>query len=149
MGKRIYVGNLSYNTTEGALRTLFAEYGEIESVSMITDRDTGRPKGFAFVEMATEQAAQAAISALNGKSVDDREIKVNEAKPQADARRAALAAIAGLGGRHVLCGRRAGLTGPAALAGASTSCSADRMPPVRAALFRLRSSTGRRSEMHG
>jgi len=84
MGKRIYVGNLSYNTTEGALRTLFAEYGEIESVTVITDRDTGRPKGFAFVEMATEQAANAAISALNGKSVDDREIKVNEAKPQAD-----------------------------------------------------------------
>ena len=84
MGKRVYVGNLSYNTTEGALRTLFAEYGEIESVNVITDRDTGRPKGFAFVEMATDQAAQAAISALNGKSVDDREIKVNEAKPQAD-----------------------------------------------------------------
>jgi len=84
MGKRVYVGNLSYNTTEGALRTLFAEYGEIESVTVITDRDTGRPKGFAFVEMATDQAAQAAISALNGKSVDDREIKVNEAKPQAD-----------------------------------------------------------------
>ena len=84
MGKRIYVGNLSYDTTEGALRALFAEYGEIESVTVITDRDTGRPKGFAFVEMATEQAANAAISALNGKSVDDREIKVNEAKPQAD-----------------------------------------------------------------
>jgi cold-inducible RNA-binding protein len=84
MGKRIYVGNLSYNTTEGALRTLFAEYGEIESVSMITDRDTGRPKGFAFVEMVTDQAAEAAIAALNGKSVDDREIKVNEAKPQAE-----------------------------------------------------------------
>jgi len=84
MGKRIYVGNLSYNTTEGALRSLFAEYGEIESVNVITDRDTGRPKGFAFVEMATEQAANAAISALNGKSVDDREIKVNEAKPQAE-----------------------------------------------------------------
>jgi cold-inducible RNA-binding protein len=84
MGKRIYVGNLSYNTTEGTLRTLFAEYGEIESINLITDRDTGRPKGFGFVEMATEQAAQAAISALNGKSIDDREIKVNEAKPQAD-----------------------------------------------------------------
>ena len=84
MTQKVYVGNLSYNTTEGTLRTLFAEYGEIESVSMITDRETGRPKGFAFVEMATEQAANAAISALNGKSVDDREIKVNEAKPQAD-----------------------------------------------------------------
>ena len=89
MGKRIYVGNLSYNTTEGALRTLFAEYGQIESVTMITDRDTGRPKGFAFVEMATDQAAQAAISALNGKSLDDREIKVNEAKPQTDRNRRA------------------------------------------------------------
>jgi RNA recognition motif-containing protein len=87
MTQKVYVGNLSYNTTEGALRTLFAEYGEIESVNMITDRDTGRPKGFAFVEMATEQAAQEAISALNGKSVDDREIKVDKAKPQADRER--------------------------------------------------------------
>jgi len=86
MGKRIYVGNLSYDTTEGALRTMFAEYGEVESVTVITDRDTGRPKGFAFVEMVSDQAAQAAIAALNGKSVDDREIKVNEAKPQADRR---------------------------------------------------------------
>jgi RNA recognition motif-containing protein len=89
MGKRIYVGNLSYNTTESTLRTLFAEYGEIESVTLITDRDTGRPKGFGFVEMATDQAAQAAISALNGKSLDDREIKVNEAKPQTDRNRRA------------------------------------------------------------
>jgi cold-inducible RNA-binding protein len=84
MTQKLYVGNLSYNTTEGSLRTLFGEYGEIESVNVITDRDTGRPKGFAFVEMATDQAAQAAISALNGKSVDDREIKVDRAKPQAD-----------------------------------------------------------------
>ena len=84
MTQKVYVGNLSYNTTEGTLRTLFAEYGEIESVNMITDRDTGRPKGFAFVEMTTEQAAQAAISALNGKSIDDREIKVDKANPPAD-----------------------------------------------------------------
>jgi cold-inducible RNA-binding protein len=83
MTEKVYVGNLSYNTTEGTLRTLFAEYGEIESVNLITDRDTGRPKGFAFVEMSTEQAAEAAISALNGTSVDDREIKVDKAKPQA------------------------------------------------------------------
>jgi RNA recognition motif-containing protein len=82
MTQRVYVGNLSYNTTEDALRTLFAEYGEIEAVDMIMDRGTGRPKGFAFVEMVTDQAAQAAISALNGKSVDDREIKVDMAKPQ-------------------------------------------------------------------
>jgi RNA recognition motif-containing protein len=84
MTQKLYVGNLSYHTTEGSLRTLFAEFGEIESVNVITDRETGRPKGFAFVEMATDQAAQAAISALNGKSVDDREIKVDKAKPQAD-----------------------------------------------------------------
>jgi cold-inducible RNA-binding protein len=82
MTQKVYVGNLSYDTTEGTLRTLFAEYGEIESVNLITDRYTGRPKGFAFVEMATDQAAQAAISALNGKSLDDREIKVDKAKPQ-------------------------------------------------------------------
>jgi len=87
MTQKVYVGNLSYNTTESALRTLFAEYGEVESVSMITDRDTGRPKGFAFVEMASDQAAQAAISGLNGKSIDDREIKVDKAKPPADRER--------------------------------------------------------------
>ncbi len=84
MGQKVYVGNLSYNTTEGSLRTLFAEFGEIESVNVITDRDTGRPKGFAFVEMATEQAAIKAVSTLNGKSVDDRQIKVEKAMPQAD-----------------------------------------------------------------
>lgn len=84
MAQKVYVGNLSYNTTEDALRTMFAEFGEIESVNVITDRDTGRPKGFAFVAMATAEAAQAAISALNGKSVDDREIKVDLAKPQTD-----------------------------------------------------------------
>ena len=81
MTQKVYVGNLNYNTTETTLRALFAEYGEIESVNVITDRDTGRPKGFAFVEMATEQEAQAAISALNGKQVDDREIKVDKANP--------------------------------------------------------------------
>jgi RNA recognition motif-containing protein len=82
MTNNLYVGNLSYETTEDTLRTLFAEYGEIESVRLISDGYTGRSKGFAFVEMATDQAAQAAISALNGKSIDDREIKVDKAKPQ-------------------------------------------------------------------
>jgi cold-inducible RNA-binding protein len=82
MTQRVYVGSLSYSTNEAALRALFAEYGEIESVNVITDRDTGRPKGFAFVEMDTEEAAQAAISALNGKSVDDREIRVDKANPR-------------------------------------------------------------------
>jgi RNA recognition motif-containing protein len=88
MTQKVYVGNLSYNTTEDALRTMFAEFGEIESVNVITDRSTGRHRGFAFVEMATEQAAQNSIAALNGKSVDEREIKVAKAKPQADRREA-------------------------------------------------------------
>jgi RNA recognition motif-containing protein len=84
MTQKLYVGNLSYSTTEDTLRTLFAEFGEIESVKLITDRDTGRPKGFGFVEMATDEAAQKAIRGLNGKVVDDREIKVDVAKPQSD-----------------------------------------------------------------
>jgi RNA recognition motif-containing protein len=86
MAKNLYVGNLSYDTTEDTLRTLFAEYGQIESVRLITDRYTGRSKGFAFVEMSTEEAAQEAISGLNGKQVDEREIKVDNAKPQRDRR---------------------------------------------------------------
>jgi cold-inducible RNA-binding protein len=84
MSKNLYVGNLSYETTDDTLRTLFAEFGEIESVNVITDRYTGRSRGFAFVEMATEEAAQAAMSALNGKQVDEREIKVDKAKPRPD-----------------------------------------------------------------
>jgi cold-inducible RNA-binding protein len=84
MSKNLYVGNLSYDTSEDGLRTLFSEYGEITSVNVITDRETGRPRGFAFVEMATEEGAQSAMRALNGKMVDNREIKVNEAKPRTD-----------------------------------------------------------------
>jgi cold-inducible RNA-binding protein len=84
MGKNLYVGNLSFQTTDSTLRDLFAEFGEIESVNLVTDRYTGRSRGFAFVEMSTEQAAQAAMSGLNGKLVDDREIKVDEAKPKPD-----------------------------------------------------------------
>ena len=87
MTKKLYVGNLSYQTTDTKLRELFAAYGEIESVNVITDRETGRPRGFAFVEMATEQAADASITGLNGKMVDDREIKVNKANPQPDRNR--------------------------------------------------------------
>ena len=86
MTKNLYVGNLSYETTEDTLRTLFAEYGQIESAKLITDRYTGRSRGFAFVEMSTEQAAQEAISGLNGKQVDEREIKVDRAKPKRDRR---------------------------------------------------------------
>lgn len=82
----LYVGNLSYDTTEDTLRTLFAEFGEVESVRVITDRYSGRSKGFAFVEMTTEEAGQEAIGALNGKMVDSREIRVDKAKPRADRR---------------------------------------------------------------
>jgi len=82
MGKRIYVGNLSYDTTENTLRDLFAEFGEVASVNLVTDRYSGRSRGFAFVEMGTDTAAKAAITGLNGKMVDDRELNVAEAKPQ-------------------------------------------------------------------
>jgi len=86
MTTNLYVGNLSYDTTEDTLRTLFGEFGEVESARVITDRYTGRSKGFAFVEMAAEDAAQEAISALNGKSVDGREIRVDKAKPRTERR---------------------------------------------------------------
>jgi len=81
MGKKIYIGNMSYDTTESKLQELFAAHGEVASVSVVTDRYTGRPRGFAFVEMATDEAAQAAIAALNGQEVDGRQLTVNEARP--------------------------------------------------------------------
>ena len=84
MAKKLYVGKLSYNTTDSDLRTMFEEFGSVESVQVIMDRDTGRSKGFAFVEMSSDQEAQAAISALHGKEVDGRTITVNEAKPRED-----------------------------------------------------------------
>jgi len=87
MTQKLYVGNLSYNTTEDTLRTLFGEFGEVRSINLITDRDSGRPKGFGFVEMDSEEAAQKAITALNGKTVDNREIKVDRAKPQPERER--------------------------------------------------------------
>jgi RNA recognition motif-containing protein len=84
MATNLYVGNLSYDTTDDSLRTLFAEFGQVESVNIITDRYSGRSKGFGFVEMSTEQAAQEAIQGLNGKQVDGRDIKVDKAKPRRD-----------------------------------------------------------------
>ncbi len=81
MATKVYVGNMSYDTTESDLRELFAAYGEVSSVNVVKDRDTGRPRGFAFVEMATKEAAQAAIAALNSKEVDGRKLNVNEAQP--------------------------------------------------------------------
>ncbi len=79
MSKRLYVGNMSYSTTEEGLRQLFESYGEVVSVSIITDRETGKARGFGFVEMGSEEAASAAITALNGRKFDGRELKVNEA----------------------------------------------------------------------
>jgi len=83
VNKKLYVGNLPYSVTESALRELFAQAGEVTTVSIITDRDTGRAKGFAFVEMATDEAALNAIKQLNGKTLDARNITVAEARPQA------------------------------------------------------------------
>ena len=80
----IYVGNLSYDTTEADLRTAFGVHGEVDSVRLITDRDSGRSKGFGFVEMPDEGAARAAIDALNGTEMQSRTIKVNEARPRED-----------------------------------------------------------------
>jgi cold-inducible RNA-binding protein len=80
MAKNVYVGNLSFNTTEEGLRTLFAQYGTVDTVKVVTDRDTGRSRGFGFVEMS--DGADAAIQALNGKELDGRALKVNEAKPR-------------------------------------------------------------------
>ena len=81
MSKKIYVGNLSFDATEEQVRDLFAEFGTIESLAMINDRDTGRFRGFAFVEME-DSSANAAIKALNGKELDGRELNVNEARPR-------------------------------------------------------------------
>ena len=78
----IYVGNLSFGSSENDLRTEFEAYGEVTSVKIITDRETGRSRGFAFVEMAEDGPAQTAIDALNGKEIDGRAVNVNAARPR-------------------------------------------------------------------
>jgi RNA recognition motif-containing protein len=82
MSTKLYVGNLSFNTSTQDLEALFAEFGTVQSANVIEDRETGRPRGFAFVEMSSGDEAQAAIASLDGKEVDGRNLKVNEAKPQ-------------------------------------------------------------------
>jgi len=82
MGRKLYVGNLPYSATESTLRDAFSASGTVDSVNVITDRDTGQSKGFAFVEMSTDQEAQAATQAMNGATLDGRQIKVSEAKPK-------------------------------------------------------------------
>ncbi len=84
MGKKIYVGNLSYDVTDAALQTLFAPHGTVQSAQVIMDRTTGRSKGFGFVEMSSDAEAQAAIAALNGQDNGGRALTVNEAKPRED-----------------------------------------------------------------
>lgn len=80
---KLYVGNLSFNTTEQQLEALFAEHGPVQSAAVVTDRDTGRPRGFGFIEMS-DDAARAAMAALNGKNVDGRDLTVNEARPRGE-----------------------------------------------------------------
>ncbi|MBL6991283.1 MAG: RNA-binding protein [Bacteriovoracaceae bacterium] len=83
MGRKIYVGNLPFSLTEDRLNEQFSQFGTVDSVKIIIDRDTNRSKGFGFVEMATDQEAAEAIEQLNGTECDGRPMKVNEAKPQA------------------------------------------------------------------
>src|SRR5580704_18828991 len=82
MSTKLYVGNLSYNTTENQLQDLFAAHGPVTSVDLIMDKFSGRPRGFGFVTMESKEAAEAAVQALNGKNIDGRDLTVNEARPR-------------------------------------------------------------------
>jgi RNA recognition motif-containing protein len=82
MSTKLYVGNISFNTSASDLEQMFGESGTVQSANIIEDRETGRSRGFGFVEMSSSEEANAAIAALNGKEIDGRELKVNEAKPQ-------------------------------------------------------------------
>jgi RNA recognition motif-containing protein len=84
MGRKLYVGNLAYGVNDADLQQMFAAHGSVASAQVIMDRDTGRSKGFGFVEMGSDQEAQAAISALNGQQVDGRSLTVNEARPKTE-----------------------------------------------------------------
>ena len=84
MGKKLYVGNLAYSVGDSELQQIFEAHGAVQSAQVIMDRDTGRSKGFGFVEMGSDQEAQAAIAALNGKEVEGRALTVNEARPKTE-----------------------------------------------------------------
>ena len=103
MGRKLYVGNLGYGVTDSDLSKMFEAHGTVESAQVIMDRDTGRSKGFGFVEMKTEQEAQAAITALNGQDAGGRALTVNEAKPRTEGGRG--------GGRGGFGGRSGGYGG--------------------------------------
>ncbi len=102
----IYVGNLSYDVTDADLRAQFEAFGQVASVNVITDRDTGRPKGFAFVEMGDDGEAKAAIQGLNGKEINGRNLTVNEARPKAERRGPGGGGGGGGGGRGGRGGQR-------------------------------------------
>src|SRR5579862_4705229 len=98
MGKKLYVGNLSYDVDSSALEQMFAAHGTVESAQIITDRDTGRSKGFGFVEMSSDAEAQAAIAAMNGQEHGGRALTVNEAKPREERPRGGGGGRGGYGG---------------------------------------------------
>lgn len=98
---KLYVGNLSFNTTDPDLRDLFAQYGTVEDVHLVTDRGTGRSRGFAFVTMSSAAEGQAAITALEGKQVDGRNLTVNEARPKTEGGKGG-----GKGGKRSFSGSR-------------------------------------------
>src|SRR5260370_16003307 len=101
MGKKLYVGNLAYSIDEGSLQQIFGAHGTVQSAQVIMDRDTGRSKGFGFVEMGSDQEAHAAIQALNGAEIEGRTLTVNEARPKTEG-----GAGRGRGGRRGYRGRR-------------------------------------------
>jgi cold-inducible RNA-binding protein len=105
MGKKLYVGNLAYSVTDSTLQQIFSAHGNVTSAQVIMDRDTGRSKGFGFVEMGSDQEAQAAIGALNGTEVEGRSLTVNEARPKTEGPRGG---GGGGGGRGGYGGRRGG-----------------------------------------
>jgi RNA recognition motif-containing protein len=100
MGKKLYVGNLGYEVTNDVLSKMFEAHGTVESAQVIMDRDTGRSKGFGFVEMKTDQEAQAAITALNGQDSGGRSLTVNEARPRTEGGRGGSGGRGGQPGRY-------------------------------------------------
>src|SRR4030095_16195835 len=99
MSTKLYVGNLSFDTSSEQLQTIFAEAGTVQSASIVEDRETGRSRGFGFVEMSTKEEAQAAITTLDGKECDGRNLKVNEAKPRENRNTGGGGGYGGGGGR--------------------------------------------------
>ncbi len=111
MGKKLYVGNLNYRVTDSELEQMFQAHGTVQSAQVVMDRDTGRSRGFGFVEMASDAEAQAAIDAMNGKEIDGRTLTVNEAKPKTEGGRGGGGGGGGRGGYGGGGGGRGGYGG--------------------------------------